>query len=338
MEWLEKRLKERLPDAIGHRVVHGGPKYWETHQITSEVIAGMRQLSPFDPDHLPQELGLVEASERRFPGLPQFACFDTAFHHEIPRVAHLLPIPRRYLAQGIRRYGFHGISCSYLMQELERVGGKEIARGRVMLAHLGNGASITAVRNGKSIDTSMGFTPTAGLPMGTRCGDLDPGLGWYLYCTENVTPEKFHRMVNSESGLLGVSETSADMRELLRREGSDIRAAEAVELFCYHARKWIGALAAALEGLDTLVFSGGIGENAAEIRARICRDLTWMGVALDDARNSLGAPVISRERSPVTVRVIRTDEELMIAEMVCQALYRDRRNADGKNGDRASGK
>ena len=320
MNWLADRIGRGELAAVGHRVVHGGPKYWEPQRITPEMVDELHQLSPFDPEHLPEEILLTEAFHRRFPSLPQIACFDTAFHHDLPRVARLLPIPRRYDARGVRRYGFHGLSCAWLMEELARVAGTRAARGRVILAHLGNGASITAVRRGKSIDTSMSFTPTAGLPMSTRSGDLDPGLGWYLSRTENVTARQFHYMINHESGLLGVSETSSDMRELLAREKADIRAAEAVALFCYQAKKWICALAGALEGLDTLVFAGGIGEGAPEIRARICDGLGFLGVELDRRQNAAGAAVISRKTGRVAVRVIRTDEEWMIAQTVCRVL------------------
>jgi len=212
------------------------------------------------------------------------------------------------------------LSCEYLIGELARLGGAEAARGRVVLAHLGNGASLTAVCQAQSIDTTMSFTPTAGLPMSTRSGDLDPGLGWYLARAEQVTPRQFHHMVNHESGLLGVSETSSDVRDLLSREGNDVRAAEALALFCYQARKWVSALAAALEGLDTLVFAGGIGENAPEIRARICRGLAFLGIKLDTEKNRTNEPVISDPGGAVTVRVIRTDEELVIARNVCRTL------------------
>ncbi|HTV62197.1 MAG TPA: acetate/propionate family kinase, partial [Verrucomicrobiae bacterium] len=224
MDWVEERIQRGELAAVGHRVVHGGPKYWQPQQITPEMIAELHHLSPFDPEHLPEEILLTEAFHRRFPNLPQFACFDTAFHHDLPRVAQLLPIPRRYEARGVRRYGFHGLSCEFLMQELARLSGAE-AQGRVIIAHLGNGASITAVRGGKSMDTSMSFTPTAGLPMSTRSGDLDPGLGWYLSRAENVTAKQFHHMINHESGLLGISETTSDMRELLSHENEDVRAA-----------------------------------------------------------------------------------------------------------------
>jgi acetate kinase len=236
----------------------------------------------------------------------------------MPRVAKVLPIPRCYEARGVQRYGFHGLSYAFLIEELGRVAGQEAAQGRVVLAHLGNGASLAAVHHGTSIDTTMGFTPTAGLPMSTRSGDLDPGVAAYLWRSEGMDPAQFYEMVTTRSGLLGVSETSPDLRDLLAREGSDVRAAEAVALFCYQARKWIGALAAALGGLDTLVFSGGIGENSPVIRERICEGLGFLGIALDAVRNTANAPVITCEGSPVTVRVIRTDEEVQIARAVLQ--------------------
>ncbi|MGP8021333.1 MAG: acetate/propionate family kinase, partial [Limisphaerales bacterium] len=294
MDWVQERIDSGALTAVGHRVVHGGPKYWEPQRITSEMVEALHQLSPFDPEHLPEEILLTEAFHRRFPNLPQIACFDTAFHHDMPRVARLLPIPRRYDAKGVQRYGFHGLSCAYLMEELARVAGAKAAQRRVILAHLGNGASVTAVRGGKSIDTSMSFTPTAGLPMSTRSGDLDPGISWYLSRTEQVTARHFHHMINHESGLLGVSEISSDMRELLLREKEDVRAAEAVALFCYQAKKFICAMAGALEGLNTLVFAGGIGENMPVVRARICSGLDWMGIKLDGKRNVARAPIISR--------------------------------------------
>jgi acetate kinase len=320
MNWVQERIASGALTAVGHRVVHGGPKYWEAQRISPAMMEELRQLSPFDPEHLPEEILLTEAFHRRFPVLPQIACFDTAFHHDMPRVAQLLPIPRRYEAKGVRRYGFHGLSCEFLVEELARVAGADAANGRLILAHLGNGASITAVRDGKSIDTSMSFTPTAGLPMSTRSGDLDPGLGWYLSRAENVTPEQFHHMINHESGLMGVSETSSDMRELLLREREDVRAAEAVAMFCYQAKKWICALAGALAGLDTLVFAGGIGENMPLIRARICEKLGFLGIELNETQNAQNASVISADASHATVRVIRTDEELMIARSACRIL------------------
>ena len=317
MDWIEKRIGQNVLAAVGHRVVHGGPKYSEPQVITAEMVEELRRLSPFDPEHLPEEILLAEAFHRRFPDLPQVACFDTAFHHDLPRVARLLPIPRRYEAQSVRRYGFHGLSYAFLMEELTRLAGPDAARGRVILAHLGNGASLAAVRDGKSIDTSMGFTPTAGLVMSTRSGDIDPGLVWYLARTEKMSAEQFNEMVNFQSGLLGVSETSSDMRDLLESETRDVRAAEAVDLFCYQVKKWIGAFAAALGGLDTLVFAGGIGENAPVIRARICDRLGFLGIEIDEKRNAANEGVISEADGGVAVRVIHTDEALMIAKMVC---------------------
>ena len=320
MDWIEERIGRGELTAVGHRVVHGGPKYSQPQRITAEMVEELHQLSPFDPEHLPEEILLTEAFHRRFPDLPQVACFDTAFHHDLPRVAQLLPIPRRYEAQGVRRYGFHGLSYAFLMGELARLAGAEAAQGRVILAHLGNGASLAAVRDGKPMDTSMGFTPTAGVPMSTRSGDLDPGLVWYLARTEKMSAKQFNEMVNFQSGLLGVSETSSDMRDLLEHEAQDVRAAEAVALFCYQVKKWIGAFAAALGGLDTLVFAGGIGENAPIVRARICDGLEFLGVELEEKRNAANEGMISATASRVAVRVIRTDEELMIARLVCRVL------------------
>ena len=320
MDWIEKRIGRDALTAVGHRVVHGGPKYSQPQRITAEMVEELHRLSPFDPEHLPEEILLTEAFQRRFPDLPQVACFDTAFHHDLPRVARLLPIPRRYEAQGVRRYGFHGLSYSFLMGELARLAGMGAAQGRVILAHLGNGASLAAVREGKSIDTSMGFTPAAGLVMSTRSGDLDPGLVWYLGRTEGLDAKQFNEMVNSKSGLLGISETSSDMRDLLKYETQDVRAAEAVALFCYQVRKWIGAFAAALGGLDTLVFSGGIGEKAPVVRARICAGLGFLGIELEEKQNLANANVVSSSASRVTVRVIHTDEEWMIANTVSRVL------------------
>ena len=322
--WLEEKITIADLVAIGHRVVHGGHRYREPHVITLEVIDELRRLSPYDPEHLPVEIELIETLGRRFPAIPQVACFDTAFHRDMPRVARLLPIPRRYDVAGVRRYGFHGLSYAYLMEELRRLAPDE-AKGRVILAHLGNGASMAAVRGGKSIDTSMGFTPTAGLPMSTRSGDLDPGLVAYLSRTEGMTAEQFYTMVNRQSGLLGLSETSSDLRDLLASERHDPRAAEAVALFCYQAKKWIGSFAAALGGLDALVFSGGIGENSPAIRSRICDGLEFLGLTIDEARNGAGEAVISTEGSRVTVRVMHTDEEREIAQSVFHMLAEDRR-------------
>ena len=317
--WLDAQKIFDTISAIGHRVVHG-MGHTQPEMVTPELMDELHRLKGIDPDHLPGEIELIEALRLRAPALPQVACFDTAFHSRMPRVATLLAIPRRLQVNGLQRYGFHGLSYAYLMEELARIAGPEVAQGRVILAHLGNGASMAAVQGGLSIDCSMGFTPASGLPMGTRSGDLDPGLALYLARTERMTSQQFDHMVNHEAGLLGVSETSSDMRDLLGRELTDARAAEAVALFCYQAKKALGAYAAALGGLDTVVFAGGIGENAAEVRARICEGLGFLGIALDGPRNAKGSGLISSEASQVSVRVIRTDEELMIARSVCRMV------------------
>ncbi len=316
---LEKRVGFASLRAVGHRVVHG-MHHTEPEVVTEELLEDLRRITPLDPEHLPGEIELIRIFRERHPDLLQVACFDTAFHRSLPPVARRLAIPRRYQRQGVERYGFHGLSYAYLIEELARLGDPAATTGRVVLAHLGNGASLAAVLNGRSIDTSMGFTPTGGIPMGTRSGDLDPGLVGYLARIEGLTAEGFHRMVNQESGLLGVSEISSDMRELLAHEAADPRAAEAVEVFCYQASKWIGSFAAALGGLDTLVFSGGIGENAPPVRARICERLGFLGLGLDETKNAEADGLISANDSWVKVRVIRTDEELMIARSVCRVL------------------
>jgi acetate kinase len=258
IDWLEKKIDFSSIIGIGHRVVFG-MKHTKPELITKELLDELHRISPYDTDHLPAEIELIEALVNRYPKLPQVACFDTAFHNNMPRVAKLLPIPRRFDAMGIQRYGFHGLSYTYLIEELARVAGEKAAQGRVILAHLGSGASLAAVREGKSIDTSMGFTPAGGITMGTRPGDLDPGVAWYMMKSEDLTPKQFNKLINHDSGLLGISETSSDMKDLLAKENDEVRAAEAVELFCYQAKKWIGSFTAALGGLDSLVFSGGIG-------------------------------------------------------------------------------
>ena len=318
LDWLEAQPVFASVKAVGHRVVHG-MKHSEPERVTTKLLAELHRITPYDPDHLPREIGLIEAFGRRHPKLLQVACFDTAFHRTMPQVAKLLPIPRRYAAKGVERYGFHGLSYAYLMEELGRLD-RAAANGRVILAHLGNGASLAAVHHGRSIDTSMGFTPTAGLVMSTRTGDLDPGLVYFLARTERMTAARFQQMVNHKSGLLGVSGTGSDLRDLLAREARDARAADAVALFCYQAKKWIGSFAAALGGLDTLVFAGGIGENAPLVRERICDGLGFLDIELNQKRNAKNAALISPDSGRVKVRVIRTDEELMIARSVTRVL------------------
>ncbi len=329
--------------AIGHRVVHGGERFRAAVTVDASVLGELRQLEALAPEHEAAEVALIEALGTRCSGVAQVACFDTAFHADLPRHATLLPIPLRFATRGVRRYGFHGLSYAYLMSELavredsevgkipadravsresgkispnppfSKAGNGSTGGRKVLLAHLGNGCSMAAVRDGQCVDTTMGFTPAGGLVMGTRSGDLDPGLVAYLARTEHLDADGFDRLVNAESGLLGLSEQSADMRDLLAREASDTRAADAIAVFCHQAIKHAGALVAVLGGVDTLVFAGGIGEHAAPIRARLCAGLAHLGAELDVARNDEHAAVISTDESAVTVRVIPTNEELQIA-------------------------
>ncbi len=299
--------------AVGHRIVHGGPRFEQSTVVTAELLGELRGMAPLDPEHMPAAIALLDATAARDPDLLQVACFDTAFHRSMPRAAKLLPVPRRYEDVGVRRYGFHGLSLEFLLCELERVAGAGAARGRVVLAHLGSGASLTAVREGRSVDTTMGFTPNSGVPMGTRTGDLEPGVLLYLMRRDGMTADALDEMCSKRSGMLGASETSSDMRDLLAREAVDPRAADAVALFCWHVRKAVGAMAATIGGVDTLVFAGGIGEHSPVARERICAGLEHLGIELDSERNMAGAPVISPPSRPCCVRVIPTDEESVIA-------------------------
>jgi len=320
LNWLRGVGELARVSVVGHRIVHGGPIHTDPQVVTPGLIADLQGAIPFAPTHLPNGIRLIEALARQLPSVPQVVCFDTAFHRNLPAVARTLPIPRRYQTEGLRRYGFHGLSFSYLLEEFERQAGADAAQGRVVLAHLGSGASMAAVRGGRCIDTTMGLTPAGGLVMGTRTGDLDPGVLVYLTRAEGLSADRLEDLVTHQSGLLGVSETSSDVRDLLARQATDPRAAEAVELFCYQARKWVGALAAALGGIDALVFSGGIGENSAEIRARICEGLDFLGVHIDTAANTRNDQLICSSAGTVAVRVIPTDEEVMIAKIVYRIL------------------
>ena len=305
--------------AVGHRIVHGGADHAKPEPITPRLLNELRQIEHLDPTHMPQSLSVVDSLVRRFPDVPQFACFDTAFHRSIPDVAQRYPLPRWTAEAGVRRYGFHGLSCESIVSQLEFIDAHASA-GRVLIAHLGNGASITAMRGGSSVDTTMGFSPTGGMMMGTRSGDLDPTVMTYLTGTRAMTTQELERLVNEEAGLLGVSGNSQDMRDLLDRAESDSKAAEAIELYCYVARKHFGALAAVLGGVDTIVFTGGIGEHAAPIREKICNGLEYLGLRLGSERNKAHEAVISSDSSRVVARVIATDEDLMIAKHVVRLL------------------
>jgi acetate kinase len=305
--------------AIGHRLVHGGPRYKEPQRVTPEFISEIEKIAPIDPDHMPAAIREIQFMAGKFPNIPQVACFDTAFHRTLPQVARMYALPRRLYDQGIVRYGFHGLSYEYIMSELQVLEAK-LANGRVIIAHLGSGASMAAVKDGKSVDTSMGFAPLEGLVMATRSGDVDPGALLYLLQQEKISAKDLSKLLNKESGLVGVSETSGDMRALLEKSAQDSRAADAVDLFCYRAKKYIGAYAAALGGLDLLIFAGGIGEHAPAVRKRICEGLDFLGINLDSDANDKNAALISSGDSRVRVRVIETNEDLMIVRHVVSLL------------------
>jgi acetate kinase len=306
-------------DAVGHRLVHGGPDYFEPVLINPGVVADLKSLRRFAPLHLPAAIAAIEALAESAPGLRQVACFDTAFHARLPEIAREFPLPRRFTDGGVRRYGFHGLSYESIVDSLLNGADPKTARGRWILLHLGNGASIAAVRDGRSIDTTMGLTPLGGLMMGTRTGDLDPGLVLHLLLESGRPVSELDHLLNHDSGLLGVSGLSRDMRTLLEASRSNVAAAEAVDMFCYIARKHLGAMAAVLGGVDLITFSGGIGENAVPVREKICSGLGYLGAELDRDRNERSAPVISRDRSACTIRVVRTEEERIIARHTARA-------------------
>jgi acetate kinase len=324
--WLENGAPMKDLDAVGHRIVHGGSKFRGPHLVTDEVIRTVKDLSPMDPTHLYSEFEAIEAVGRFYPALKQVACFGTAFHRRMPKVAQMYGLPRRLWDEGVIRYGFHGLSYEYIMQELREKEGRENADGRIIIAHLGNGASMAAVHHGESVDTTMGFTPTGGFVMGTRSGDLDPEVILYLLRVKKMTVAEVNDLVNLRSGLSGVSGISSDMKDLLDKEREDNHAAEAVSLFCYQAKKFLAGLVAALGGLDTLIFTGGIGENASPIRRRICEGMEFLGLSLDPGLNDANAPIVSRNDSPVTVRVMKTNEELMIARHTYNVICKETRN------------
>jgi acetate kinase len=312
-------------DAVGHRLVHGGADLTAPTRVTPDVIRALRGLIPLAPEHLPQAISIIETVADAHPAVPQVACFDTAFHHAMPEVARTYALPRALTEGGrLRRYGFHGLSYEAILAALAREGDRAAASGRLVIGHLGNGASMCAVRDGRSVDTTMGFSPSGGLVMGTRTGDLDPGVVLYLLERHHLTTSQARTVLSHESGMLalsaGVRAGSADVRELLAREADDPAAALALAVFCYQAKRHLGALVAALGGLDALIFTGGIGEHASAIRARICDGLGVLGIELDAARNAASAPVISSGTSAVTIRVMATEEERMIARHTAAVL------------------
>ncbi|MGD0050719.1 MAG: acetate/propionate family kinase [Vulcanimicrobiaceae bacterium] len=304
-------------DAVGHRLVFGGLAHESPTRVTAELMTSLDAQVPFDPLHTPDALAAIREIAAVSPELPQVVCFDTAFHRRMPMVAQRLPIPRELWSEGVRRYGFHGLSYESIVRGLGVAG----TRGKMIVAHLGSGASVAAMRDGRPVDTSMGFSPLGGLMMGTRPGDLDPGALLYLLRTHRYSVEELDEVLTRRSGLLGVSGTSADMRELLERRATDAAAAEAVELFVYQAKKNIGAFVAVLDGLDTLVFTGGIGERAAAVRWEIAQGLLHLGVEIDPARNAASATIISAEGASVVVRVVAAQENLMVARHTYTTLF-----------------
>ena len=325
--WLRDQRADDALAAVGHRVVHGGMRHRLPERVTPELIADLRALTAIDPDHLPQAIAAIEATRHAYPALPQVACFDTAFHRHLPAVAQRYALPPEYADAGVIRYGFHGLSYESIMDALHAADA-EAAGGRVIIAHLGNGASMAAVRGGVGIETTMGYTPAGGLVMSTRTGDLDPGVPLYFMQARGMDAAAIRALVNTQAGMRAVSGTSGDMRDLLARETTDPRAAAAVALFCYTAQKHLGALAAALGGLETLVFTGGIGARAAPVRARICTGLQFLGIHTDRARNDAHAAIISPDGAPVVVRVMPTDEERVIARHTARLIHEG--GADGR--------
>jgi acetate kinase len=304
-------------DGIGHRLVFGGSAHEAPARVTADLMTSLDALVAVDPLHLPSALASIREIQAALPAVSQVVCFDTAFHHRMPMVAQRLPLPRELWSEGVRRYGFHGLSYESIVRAL----GDSRVRGRMVVAHLGNGASLAAIRDGKPLDTTMGFSPLGGLMMGTRPGDLDPGALLYLLRAKRYTVAELDDVLNHHSGLQGVSHCSADMHTLLDRRADDVAAAEAVELFVYEAKKHIGALVAVLGGLDTFVFTGGMGEHSAAIRWEIAAGLAHLGVELDPVCNAAGAPVISVGNAHVTVRVIAANENLMVARHTFTTLF-----------------
>lgn len=324
LRWLKKNDYLNNLDAVGHRVVHGGPRYFQPLPVSSNLLEKLHDLISISPDHLPQELKVIKTIDQYHPDIKQVVCFDTTFHRNMPELAQLYALPRTLKDEGLIRYGFHGLSYEYVLEELKKRIGNDAANGRIVVAHLGSGASMAAINRGKGIETTMGFTPTGGLMMSTRSGDLDPGVILYLLRQKNLSPVEVTEMVNKNAGLLGVSKISGDMKELLEMKKNP-DAVEAVNMFCYQAKKFLGSLIAVLGGLDSLVFTGGIGENSPPIRKRICENMEFFGIHLNADRNKENAAVISDDNSTVTVRVIKTNEQIMVARHTRDCLMKNKR-------------
>lgn len=328
MQWIT-RYKSDIT-LVGHRLVHGGEKYSEPALINEAVLSDLSELVPLAPDHMPAALVIIRILLHELSESRHVACFDTAFFHAMPDIAKALPLPKKFQANGLRRYGFHGLSYSYLQDEFTAIAGTDARNGRVIYAHLGSGASMAATKHGVVLETTMGATPSSGIMMSTRSGDIDPSIAKYLEDNENLHSTEFHKMVNTQSGLLGVSGLSADMLTLLENQSTDADAAKAIELFVYTAKKAIGSLVAVLGGLDSLIFSGGIGEQSAEIRQRICNDLQYLGIHIDQQANNDNDQLISSTDSKVGVHVIPTDESVVLAR---QALAASNTHKEIKGGN-----
>ncbi len=320
LAWLDEQAGPANISAVGHRIVHGADIFTEPTLVSDKVIKKLQTLEPLDPDHLPYALACLKETRKHFKDAPQVLCFDTAFYKDLPRTARQLALPRKYEKMGLKRYGFHGLSYQYLLKDFAKQEGSTAARGKVIMAHLGSGVSLCATKDGKPIDMTMGFTPASGVVMSTRSGDLDPGVIWFLHQKTNMGPRQFNHLVNKQSGLLGVSGRSADMLTLLNNQDTDPNAKEAIDLFCYQIAKQIGALSTTLGGINSLIFTGGIGERSAEIRRRICHNLSFLGIYVDSNRNHRNARLISPDGAPVGVHVIHTNEEAMIANLTMKTI------------------
>lgn len=318
INWLKKNIDNDEIFAIGHRIVHGGPIYYKSMIVNDKIIEELQKFLFFDKEHLLQEIKLIKVLQKQYPNIRQIVCFDTEFHHDLPNIAKIIPIPSQFKKEGIRKYGFHGLSYSYILGELKSITGN--IKGRLIIAHLGNGVSLSAIKNGEPIDTTMSLSPSSGVPMSTRVGNIDPSLAMYLIYKKKFSESKFNDIMNFKSGLLGISGLSSDMRELLKFENNNIRAKEAIDLFCYEIKKNIGSFIAILGGIDNIVFTGGIGENAPEVRKRICSDLEFLGIEIDDKKNMDNEILLSTKKSNVSVYAIHTDESIIIAKNILQIV------------------
>lgn len=320
LSWIDQNLNTEQINAIGHRIVHGGGIFSKPTFLDHTARAALNNLVSLDPDHLPTALHIIDTLTERMPSVAHVACFDTAFFHNLPRVAQIVALPREYEAMGLRKYGFHGLSYESILEILKKDHSVDVASSRIICAHLGSGASLAAIANGVPVDTTMSMTPASGIPMSTRSGSIDPGIVNYLHDTKNVSAEEFHQITTKKSGLLGISETTPDMYALLQQEDTDIRSKEAIDVFCYEVKKSIGALSATLGGIDVLVFAGGIGEKAPKIRQRILSGLDYLGLEIDDTSNQENKNIVSKAHSAATIYALQSDEASVMVKQVNNLL------------------